>query len=1271
MPSAVDHSLKSISVACVLILLFYCSTITFLSPQHAVHLAAHHPLTAKLQGCDKKRKETKDTRICNTIYASKGSFESEQRNNLKLTFNRIHSMALKFATKMSVGPRRGRTNLSRKQIVSVQKEKLMEKMERKQQRALKKQMAGGASAGSAKTGARAAAAIAKINQRTFDHDELQSVSEGLNATIIAMGETPSPLSLFACAMTAVTSTTIAKKQIPYLLVIIGACVGKLSQQVLHARMAALLKLAENLISENSHDDLIISKSVKMVESILSSVDDPKSSNVLQYLVKLEPSKMNSSLMPKYLQLCRKYIQLCCLTGREDFFYDAAGYFSALCCGCLAEAGAGVSNTAKKEFINLFEKTLSPARIESPEGRALLAAVIKEHLTPLFKPHTKHYWTHAADMVRTVFDRLFYLKRSPHASQFTSWFPGTIFLLRVLDKIRVVDDSMLNPYVERAMIAIGNCIPVSSFMEAVPFDPRDSDKLAIVDDDDLWRRSYTVGILRRIASHDSLPYLVAVILPILKHCESAVDASSEMFRVQWQALVLQYWRVVVSFCRYPLVVTDASIKAVAQTATIQLSKPLAETAANALRQLCDSFHSLATLDENELNGDGLDSKINLEDDRDFLSHFDVEWDPHVFHGISRTQAQEVCVLIGNYSKNIMPRLCNVFETNESTAILDAIQSFSHVCTPSVMQTILSGILAVGGNLDGDKTMNAKRRVILDIACAITEQLPAESLLAIFNGIIAPVLSEPTLEQRLLQKKSYKLLFSMMEHRLKDLVPIMSQIMDLLRAGQQHVTVSGLKMRVKCLSWAVDAYKMFDPEGIKAFIQQMVGEVILFAREHSSGARETAMEILEKMQRYLESGGYGAATLLHMVLAGLSGRSSMLVASTLVSMAKVISVSMESLPQSDVTGSVSVAARLLEHSASEVRSAAALLLRMLLKLTHKFQKAQIAVEAALPRICEAIAVTTSQAYTASTTRNMMRIVLSRCIRSFGYEKIESVFPTGSQRFLQYTNKMLKKEDRKERREQEKSLQGPDGSGAASKAAFNELFRGTLAQNAEADEDGEDLLEDGALNNMVAYKPAANNWLGKDDDKEDDRDRMCLVSEGGKLRVISKDERDRALEQAKRQAMADKLLRKGATIAADSLNETGKRGRDRDDDVEDFENEQLILRYGQSRDDETVKRQMAAKGIVDAPGKNLAKAFQEKREAAREEKRARFERDIRKGEEFEGRKGALGDVKKGTVDPYAYVPLDRRFMNKRHRKHAVGRFKAVITKGNLKGGKARTKQ
>ncbi|CCW67833.1 unnamed protein product [Phytomonas sp. Hart1] len=74
-----------------------------------------------------------------------------------------------------------------------------------------------------------------------------------------------------------------------------------------------------------------------------------------------------------------------------------------------------------------------------------------------------------------------------------------------------------------------------------------------------------------------------------------------------------------------------------------------------------------------------------------------------------------------------------------------------------------------------------------------------------------------------------------------------------------------MRIRCLSWALDACKMFYPQDLILTIRTTVGEVILFSFE-------LAMDILEKIQ----SIWWGPVnTLLHLVIAGLTGKSSAMV------------------------------------------------------------------------------------------------------------------------------------------------------------------------------------------------------------------------------------------------------------------------------------------------------------------------------------------------------------------------------------------------------------
>eukprot|EP00658_Telonema_sp_P-2_P081207 TRINITY_DN8270_c0_g1_i3.p1 TRINITY_DN8270_c0_g1~~TRINITY_DN8270_c0_g1_i3.p1 ORF type:complete len:1124 (-),score=391.12 TRINITY_DN8270_c0_g1_i3:77-3448(-) len=1121
------------------------------------------------------------------------------------------------------------------------------------------------------------------------------------------------------------------------------------------------------------------------------------------------------MMSNFLQLTRKYILHCFNSGLHIFYYKALAYFSTTSCSCMTDAGAATAAVARREFILLLEKTLSPTVIECEEGYTTINAMIKNDLTLLFRPHARGSWAHAANMAEAIFSKLAYLKRSVrHPDVFTTWFPDATFLLRVLDKLRQIDDVALNVHIEKAIVALGNCIPCSMMMETLPFDPRHnkhfrlhgnpnpaqpSSAMAYVmdGDDPVWKRSYMVQVLRRTSSHDSLPFFVEHILPLMKFCEVASNTAENNYAPHWAAMHTQYWRVLTSFCQYPLTTTEASLKVVAQTITIQLSKDCVDAAATALHTLCHSFYTLSVATENPFGSDGVAredddgkndyaaddmglsngaaygggnggdvggledamGKLTIEEDLQYLAYNDAEWDPHTFHGISGLRAKEVCVQISAFSKNIMPRLCNTFETHDSTAISDAITSFSLVCTPDVMETILGGILAVSDNIASDKTFTAKRRVILDITCALVKQLPTEDLMMVLNRIVDPVLSDTSIEQRLLQKKAYKLLYSIFELRLKDVINELPRIIALLSAGQQHVTVSSLKMRVRCLAWAVDAYKMHNPDGMLDCIRGALGEVILYSKEQSKGARELAMEILEKMQRYCESSGAGAGWLLHQCVGGLSGRTGMLMAGSIVAMAKVLSSALERLPQSDVTGAVGVVSRLVDHTIVEVRNSAVLFLRMIFKLAKKNALAKNALDGVLPRICDAVAVVTSQPFCPSTTRNTMRILIEKCITHFGLEEVEAVFPVGSKRFLVYAHKMLKKTHRKEEKhileknsfqelfmregvsmganadfdedeldEEEKFAQerrrqrvrdsnaddeSEEEENAARGGNNNKPNRPRRNQNGDEDEDANnDLLREGALSSFVGRKSAGGRGggaggglFGRDDDDDTndarDRDTMIMVTDPktGKFRVIPKVEREKEVESERRHALAERLVKRGANLTPGNLNEAaagsvlpigGKRGRD--GEVQDYENDEIILRYGKGADDKRVQAHLAAQNR--GAGSNAAalaaaqtfsssqtagggrsgavayaKAqFLAKQQEKRDIKRSRFEDDIKKGEEYEGNNNSgLGDVKRGGIDPYAYVPLDRRFMNKRHRVHGVRRFESVVNKGNLKGGKA----
>ncbi|CCW60911.1 unnamed protein product [Phytomonas sp. EM1] len=76
-------------------------------------------------------------------------------------------------------------------------------------------------------------------------------------------------------------------------------------------------------------------------------------------------------------------------------------------------------------------------------------------------------------------------------------------------------------------------------------------------------------------------------------------------------------------------------------------------------------------------------------------------------------------------------------------------------------------------------------------------------------------------------------------------------------------------------------------------------------------------------------------------------------------------------------------------------------------------------------------------------------------------------------------------------------------------------------------------------------------------------------------------------------------------------------------------------------------------------------EQKAVKQELKRRRVEEDIRKGDEFVGR--GAGDIKSGNIEPFAYVPLNRTYMNRRNTRQALHRFE-VIQGRSLKGEKAK---
>ncbi|EPY24775.1 ribosomal rRNA-processing protein 12 [Angomonas deanei] len=1105
--------------------------------------------------------------------------------------------------------------------------------------------------------------------------------------------------------------------------------------------------------------LITNKAMKMIQAFLLCTQNPDEQLVKRYL-RLQPGKLQADLVKLYLTSFRKLLEQSALgvsttsvtntrnneTGYfelnplQAFYVKAIPAFADECLYYMSDSPTAVATTAIEELGYLLERTLSPYIIESREGTHMIDNLLSHQLLSLLKPLYQAYWPLAAKLLERFFDRINYLKRirltpsSPlpklgaseaqenFALSFTQRFPSVPFALKVLNKLRVVNDVTLNAPIERAMVSLGKGMTVEEFVTILPFDPKQAAEAERTmfgrteDIEELWSASYTLNVIRRIAFHDSLPFFVQYFFPTIQFCSrSAVEAERSQRAeeaIHWSALITQYWRIAVAFCHYPTEVTNDSFREMAKQLVGLLSQPLfVNTSATAIHVLCDGYYTLSReeedlleeydegdeayheeefLEEDMRRAEGLSGagrrprriqKDALESDNYFLSMNDPDWNIHHYHNISKDYATQVCqAVFAKYSGNIMPKLCNTFETEPSTAVLMAIQSFSKVCTPAVMATILQGVLDLGTRIAEQShsterskashvPLNAKRRMVLDIACAVVSELPTENLQKLYNEVIEPVLMDPAPESRQLQKKAYKLLHSMFEHRIKDIFPMLSQIIGLLSIGRQHVTISGIKMRIRCLSWALDACQIYYPDQIVPTVTSLLGEVISFSREKSSETRTMSMEVLERMQRYLTQAGVPVNALLRQIVAGFSSRTPQMIASTIVCMAKVLYLTHDQLPEADLIAAIHLGFQLMESSSLEVRNAAGIFARMTLGLAKRSPIMHKAVNAELQKLLFAIALITTQKHVPSSTRVQMRVLVEKCIKRFGFERLDSIFPIGSKKFLLYCNRMLKREEKKAERELQKRED-------QRRNEFDQLFLGLNMHQGDGEDAAEDLLEAGALSNFVSKHTAPRfPQLAPDHDDDDEDDNMHLdITHDGKVRIISVEEKRREDELKRRQMLAERLLGKNTSLySPDAMNAGAqsrpggnkKRGRD---DAEDLENEELMRRYGSKTAEEASKiaaeRFNRQKGKV-GPSVNQITKMRDAKEEKRAFKRMRMEEDIKKGEEFQGTGG--GDIRRGNIEPYAYVPLNRRYMNKRHARQALQRFE-TIAKRNVKGEKAK---
>ncbi|NXA09516.1 RRP12 protein, partial [Sapayoa aenigma] len=599
-------------------------------------------------------------------------------------------------------------------------------------------------------------------------------------------------------------------------------------------------------------------------------------------------------------------------------------------------------------------------------------------------------------------------------------------------------------------------------------------------------------------------------------------------------------------------------------------------------------------------------------------------------------------VGRFAKNFLPILFNVYSQSEEDggssaqrrSVLDTVRAY---LTIADSQMVCGFLEKASTKLTSPESSEFTRLSIMDLVVAMAPYADEQSLSSLYRTI------QPSLQskERSMQKKAYRVLEEVcaaphapcqafVRSHLQDL---QAALLDSLK----NAASPAKRPRLKCLLHIV---KQLSAEH-EPFVTALVPEVILCTKEVSVGARKNAFMLLVEMGhafiRFGPTPEEAMQRFLLLIYVGLTGSVTM-ISCTVLALTRLFFEFKDHLEFNVVEQLLKNICLLLASRTRDVVKAALGFIKVTLLLVDTKLLAKH-VEAML----EAVGNLSDDM--RRHFRMKLRNLFIKFIRKFGFELVKGLLPAEYHKVLVNIRK-AEARNRKQRalkqaaadtEEEEAPPAQPKGDSMEEILADSEdeeeeeerqrskEWRKQARQKGQAwlkeGEEDEPLnfLDPNVSQRVLATKPGPKRSRGVSHDFQ--------MSEDGRL-IIHEEEEEVDDDEAKG---ADEEM-------ADVLQDVGlrsKKSQKRQFKAEPDAEEAEAGTYSQYRAGGSgIHRQL-----------NKEPAF---------------------GAEYRSKKGK-GDVKKkGQLDPYAYIPLNRAKLNRRKRAKMQGQFKGLI-KGAQRGAKA----
>ena len=601
-----------------------------------------------------------------------------------------------------------------------------------------------------------------------------------------------------------------------------------------------------------------------------------------------------------------------------------------------------------------------------------------------------------------------------------------------------------------------------------------------------------------------------------------------------------------------------------------------------------------------------------------------------------------------------------EAGQRLAAFETAKLFYQISDPNMVNAMFDKAL----QMHKEETVLFTRDAVMDLLRSMVPHIETSRIEILYKETMSRVDSKDQKEQ----KKAYRLLEEICRGPSPAvrgfLISALPQLRTSLLSSLSATSPSSQAPRLRCLTSILR--QLEDPS--EEFALALIPEAVLCIRAVNGKARTAAFTLLvavgEALQRWNTSSDSDEVISRYMasMLAGLAGNPG-LIHCTVLAVSRIYFQFRDIFPEALTEQVLTNVLLLLSSSSREVAGAALSFIKVFITSTPLLMSSKF-----VPRIVEALVVMPDDC--RRHFRVKTKFLLERLCRKFGWDFVSSLVPQSDVTLHKRLKNMRKEMAKRARTVSEDSAGDEDDIYANTKK--QKTMEEILADSSDEEDDTEESRPGNKKNKKSKKTP--QTWI-----KEGGEEVVDLLSSTASQAVSSsnpKTAKTAAEKPTKKEPF--KINNEGKLIINDDddSDDEGKGPKrsaramanmleDSDDEEETFDS--LVSGKRRKTGSSEVGSQKSAMSGVQSTKSTFSKY-----EPSGTGIHRKVEKDS--GSEYRNKSGK-GDVKrKGKHDPYAYIPLTHKALNKRKQSKAKGQFSSVLNaakKGAKKGHKSNVRE